>query len=446
MPEIIRNRAFNVPLSPNGSIPAYWTRAQNTPSWGGATWASGVYRAVGGGSMPSRGSRCLLVGAADATTETTSAELNSGDYCKFSQAIAGAACSSVSHIEATYLVADQGGDPSHSRALLSITDGTTTVTDADALSTATEHTEYTLRCATGTLDASKTWTVTIGVDRDATSALGGNVEVPRVYFDDVRCRWSAYTATPMRVLSYTDNICADATITGSTADTGFSVSNVSNLRASHPYVSTSATSAYIELDFGSAQTISLCALIDCNFQAGDTWTLAGGTTTNPSSISHTFACNDNKNAFVEFSPASYRYWRVSCSRSSAKQWRIGEIAIGLARHMQTQFSWGPSPSVAYSTKKHTTPYGSEFAYEKGYRRAYSLSYPAMDAADVAEMRAISYSSAGDVYPLLIVPKPDEYACYFGTLQGSWSEVERYINVGVPGTIDFSEQAHALVQS
>lgn len=446
MPELIKNRSFLTPRTTNGAVPDGWTRVQNTPSWGGPTWQTGVWRATQGGSFPTHGDRCLMVGADDTQTSTVSGGLAQTDDSIVQQTVSGRAFRDVRAVRVDYTVADAGGDPSNTMAILRITDGSTIVSNVTAMSAITEFDANELTVATTALSNDANWTISVGLERSASN--GSTLEIPRAYFDNMRCEWSAYTATPFRILKYSDDLAANAStsITGTAPSTGYALSNVANRRASHPCVFDSATSVYVEFDLGTATEVTLAALVDCDIDASDTWVLTGGTSTAPSSVSYQFPNNDSKNSFVEGALGTYRYWRLTCTNASAKQWVIGEICFGKAKHLQQNFSWGATPSTDYKSVKMTTAYGSEWVYDIGARRSYQMSFSTMSDADLADLKDIYDDSHGDVYPLLIVPRPDSYDCYYGTINSSFSQVERFVATGTVGTIPFLEQARAVVQS
>jgi hypothetical protein len=452
---LIKNRGFNQPPGAlTATLPTHWTlQSQNTVDWGATQdWASGVGRWVGGGPFPKYGQRCLLVGAGDETVTTDGGkELADADECIYEQEVAGAAFADADYLCVRALIADIGADESKTRTKIQVYDGTTTVEDYIDHDDASGvfHEEY-LTAPLASLDTTKVWYIRIGWSREAASGTGGADEIPRVYFDDVRTIWTANKG-PMRVVKYGDDLAAsdDSSASGTTAGTGYAVANAVNRRAAEPYVTGSVSDGYIEINFGSQVYLDTAALIDCDFVGGETWELLYGNASPAANSSGFFPTNNPHNAFMMFARTLCQYIRIEFTKKSGaddKVFKIGELVLGDAMHMQHNYKWGARLADSYDNKILASPYGVDWRYVKSERRSYDMEWNRISDADAHDLRDILDDSKGNAYPVLIVPSPGEYACFYGHFSGGWSTVEQFIDLQSPARLVFSEHPRCAVQT
>jgi len=361
------------------------------------------------------------------------------------QTIAGAACANVDYFELDYSVADKGSDSGNTYLRLKIYDGTTTTTAQVSLTSATVNTKAVLRVSTSALVASGTWTLTYGLFRTASSGPSSQT-VPRVYVANMRRRWKPYKLSPLRVLRYSDNLARTATLSGTTPDTGFALANLAAQRQSKVYVSASGTSGYVEADLGSAQSVALVSLTGCQLLGSDTLTLTAGASTPPATLSVVMPVNAADKAHCQFTLASYRYWRITWSVASARKMVLGELQLGLTTHLQHHVAWDPELTHEFKTSKLVTPYGVEWAYAIGDQRAWALGFTGYEACDVDTFEAILDDCDGDVYPVLLLPEPTQYASYFGTFGPGVKRRLKNLRHESIGSVSFREQPLAVVQS
>ncbi len=447
----MKNRCFLTPRTPDGSIPKGWTRTIAGNDWGGPVWQAGVWRAVGGGAFPSRGDRCLLVGADDAATDTVSKPIHTGDAGLINQAVAGAALTNIAEAAVDVVVADQGYDPGHTLLMLRDTDPSTSTLEIPLINTFTEYEQASVVLDITGADLSGDNTFSIGWYRDATSA-SGNRRIPRVYFDDFRFYWNPYFG-PIRILKYTDDQAPNATITGGTAGTGFSVENVANYVASDPYVTATAGSGWIEFDMGGSFTdhVNLFSLIDCNFASGEYYELFYGAVSPAATSLGQFPVNNGRNSFLEFSrvTSGHRYWRVEFAKTvgaADKAFTIGECVFGEARHLQKNYQWGPARGQQFGAKILETDYSRRWTDKTHTRRTYTMPFGQLKTEDSFELIDILEDSHGGTYPALVIPDPTAYDVFYGYFQTSVSEVIRAYQLRSIGELSFIEQTQAVVQT
>lgn len=451
MSRFLKNRGFEQPISLAGVCPDNWSRNLINTSWDGAAWGGGTGRWKGGGVMPSRGQRCILIGAADVVTSTgASGAFNVADEAKYAQGVAAACFAQIAGCAIDFVVQDQGYDPGNWNAELRIVQGGTQPYAFSALNGVTRYALNTLYADLATIvsTSSVNPSVTFGVERAAAGASGAR-EIPRVYFENLRFLWVPYSTTPPRILRYSDDLVglAATVITGTTVSIGSALANVANRRMSHPAFWPAGTSVSVSFDFGAAKFFNTVAVLAHNCVGGDTLTFSAGTTSACSDFSAVIPINGNetsRNSFAEFIRQSYRYAKISWAGAS-RSLQIGEICIGEAIHMQSGYSWGARKGTGYMSRVLSTPYGSRWGYELGAQRVFDMDFGKMDLADFYDWKYILDDAKG-IYPILIIPEPHRYDCYYGYVPTQVSEIQDAVNVARPGSITISEQSTAVVQT
>ena len=117
-------------------------------------------------------------------------------------------------------------------------------------------------------------------------------------------------------LAHPDNLATAATVAATSSDASYPIANVKALPITTVWRSTTAGVQDIEIDFGSAQSADLIALVNHNLTSGAAITVSAGTTTGYLNFSQTMPYREFL-AFVRLSAAiSYRYWRVRISDTS----------------------------------------------------------------------------------------------------------------------------------
>jgi hypothetical protein len=110
--------------------------------------------------------------------------------------------------------------------------------------------------------------------------------------------------------NFIDDLTATA-ITALTAAASYPVSNVQEQRLSQEYRTTAITSQTVIFDLGSAQALSVAAIISHNFTSSVTCTIEGNTTNSwPGATSKTIVYNADM-MLNFFTPVSYQWWRFS---------------------------------------------------------------------------------------------------------------------------------------
>ena len=73
-----------------------------------------------------------------------------------------------------------------------------------------------------------------------------------------------------------------------------------------------------------------------------------------------------------------------------------------------------------------------------------MTFGKMATWDADDLRKVFEDSAGDAYPVVLVPNPHLYECYYGYFGPNFSEAEQALKTSNIGSIGFTEQARAVV--
>jgi hypothetical protein len=141
-------------------------------------------------------------------------------------------------------------------------------------------------------------------------------------------------------LATPDNLAATATLSQFSASAAYPASNLQALPVSKPYRTTGITSSeYVEFDLGSAQAITLVAILNHNFSSGATITIKGGASANPSTFTQVMTYRQY-DMFTVISQ-TYRYWRITFNDTGNTNayLSLGYVMIGNATAMAFNYGY-----------------------------------------------------------------------------------------------------------
>ncbi len=180
------------------------------------------------------------------------------------------------------------------------------------------------------------------------------------------------------------NLIDTATLSG----TATSTANVQNRYLAQK--ASAGAGAYLDIDLGSAQSIGVVAVI-AHTQASGTIRIQGGTSAGSGSAydSTALAIYTGSDYAVTFTPASARYWRITCSAAST----FGRVFIGPRfRPTDTNFDWNPGFARESRSVIGEALSGMEFGDKRPSRRvwrgAFSWLTPAEADAFDSMMNAV----------------------------------------------------------
>lgn len=143
-----------------------------------------------------------------------------------------------------------------------------------------------------------------------------------------------------------------ATITAVSEATSMPASNLDKMQPSDVWRSTSLTSQYIEIDLGSAKSVTVVALMFTNLTSAATWQVQAGSTTAYSNYDSTSLTAwagatqnvDRPHAFLDLTAAAktYRYWKISLTDAAnpAGYFEAGRVILSNAFQGGRNYSYG----------------------------------------------------------------------------------------------------------
>jgi hypothetical protein len=211
----------------------------------------------------------------------------------------------------------------------------------------------------------------------------------------------------------TNVIDSDATITPSTVDTSYPVTNLYDRIAAKVFRCTSKTTLTLEFDLGSAHPADTIAIINHNMTSGASLSLKAGDSPNPSTgiATPTYRARDIWKAFTD---TSKRYWKLEISDGSNPAiLQIGQIIIGrriafpVARRIGNY-----SPARKRNMVKGETYAGSIYNYLLFERAQLNPSFRIGAAADLAVFETLDQTVYGDIHPFVYIPSVAGGECYY----------------------------------
>jgi len=133
--------------------------------------------------------------------------------------------------------------------------------------------------------------------------------------------------TTPRIL-YID-LAKTATLTKNSEDAAFPVSNIQHEFRTKEYRTTGLTSEWVVIDLGSAQSVTMLAIMNHNFQSGGTYKLQGNATDSwgTPSVDITLTYNAT-NLFHYMTAQTYRYWRILMTNTTGTYISLGRVMLG----------------------------------------------------------------------------------------------------------------------
>lgn len=219
--------------------------------------------------------------------------------------------------------------------------------------------------------------------------------------------------------------------TGSTA-AGYNVDNSITLPVAKVHRFTGTADEYIEIDLGSAQAITLAAIINHNGSSSGTYKVKAGSSANPSTVIATFTYREF-DMFALFASASHRYWRFTFEDATNSNGfgQIGYLILGAYTQPAFNFQYGYRHVPEFNNRRLETDYFVPNVEEIARRVRLELNFGPMTAAESDTIRETLFESLKrDVTPFFLVPDGDINDGYFGRFEqiSMIVDFQRYIAV------------------
>ena len=194
------------------------------------------------------------------------------------------------------------------------------------------------------------------------------------------------------------------TITTGGQDATYPKANLSDNILGKPFRSTALT-IVIDVDFGSAKAVDLCAILNHNVTAGATLIeLKAGTTFPPTDNTITII-QRAEGMYASFTQLSKRYWRLSITNTGNTEAfiQIGELILGAKTTLSQTYAYGWSRQRRHENIIHETVGGTRHVFHRFKQWRYSLPFRALTAAQIAEVENIHENAKMSATPIVFVP-------------------------------------------
>ncbi len=235
-------------------------------------------------------------------------------------------------------------------------------------------------------------------------------------------------------LSHNNNtaVAAGTTTLTSSADATYPATNLKILPISKTWRSVAGVLSNVDItmDFGSAQSVNLLALINHNLTSTATIAVAAGTTSGVSNYSNTIAWR-KYDAFLYLTVSqSYRYWRIRITDSASTDNYIeaGYVIAASATQLASSFSYGWAEVDQYVNNEVSSEFGVPYIDELFYRMQFSFSFVNKPSAEVSVIRTLFQGAKRNVTPMFFIPDTVTNDGYFGRFQNDLIQ-----NIGVPAS-------------
>lgn len=214
---------------------------------------------------------------------------------------------------------------------------------------------------------------------------------------------------------------------------GYSVDNAILLPVAKVHRATGATSEYIELDLGSAQAITLAAVLNHNLSSAATITVKAGAAANPSTFTTTVTWREF-DAFKTFTSETHRYWRFVFADATNKNGfiQVGYLLLGAYTQPAFNFQFGWIQIPEFNTRRLETGYLVPNVEELAQRQRFEIGFDGLTVAQADTVRKTLFESLKkDLTPWFFIPDGAVNDGYFGRFGQIEMQVDFFRFISVP---------------
>lgn len=239
-----------------------------------------------------------------------------------------------------------------------------------------------------------------------------------------------------------------------TEDPDYPAANLADQNPAKPAKLTTPTGAWL-LDFGTAKSVDLVALIHHNLDQGlDVRIQANSSNswaTPPLDQAITIPADHEDgypvNPFVDLtgiSPRSYQYWRLAVVGTNSAAVAVGELVIvGTKRTLEVNLSWGATDEEEHPVIEHRTEYGVVTTYDLSVKWRRLVGEVDTTDAGAASLQALMRDARGRARAFLIVPDPDQNDAWLVRLAApKWTRRLQFLGRHIIG-VEFEEISRGL---
>ncbi len=197
------------------------------------------------------------------------------------------------------------------------------------------------------------------------------------------------------------NLVEDGTLSSSTEDADYPLENLFDQILAKPFKAVSTTTAYIEVDHGSAVPYDTVAVLNHNLTAAGTAVVTGGAGAAPASVigASTYRAND---IWWNVGSRNERYTRITLADANTRNLYVGELVVGLRTALPRASRWGRQQGLEETDLEHETNRGVKWPYKLVSReiREYVFRFP---ESEFAAFKLLHQTLQGQLRPFLYIP-------------------------------------------
>lgn len=220
-------------------------------------------------------------------------------------------------------------------------------------------------------------------------------------------------------LPYGANLAVGATLTPSTEDSDYPVENLVDGLVGVRFKCT-GNSGSLELDLGSAMSVSDVVLGNHNFDSGATIQIKAGSGSPPSTViaTMTYRAYD---MWAHFAAASHRYWLIDGLTTAESQVAFGQISLGVAVQFPRRFAYDGirGKGRVRSLIEHESESGVRRSLLRFERQRFAYRFAPLTEDEINNyIDAFDLATKGSVYALAWMPDISGSDVYYSRVDDS----------------------------
>jgi hypothetical protein len=218
-------------------------------------------------------------------------------------------------------------------------------------------------------------------------------------------------------LANTSNQYVTATLTVSSEQAAYPKLFSQELPISKPFRFVGDSSENIQIDLGSAQTITLIAILNHNLTSSAGITVFGGSTPNPNGSQFTTTMTWREHDAFKVLSQSWRYWKIIFSDAANPDTfvQIGYVMMGSMTTLGFNFAYGWQFTDEHVNLELESEFGVQHVAEMFHRIVLDLSFQNITSANAAIIRQLQRDLKRNQIPIFLMPDAALNEGYFGRI-------------------------------
>lgn len=203
-----------------------------------------------------------------------------------------------------------------------------------------------------------------------------------------------------------ENLLEEASLTSSTEDSEFPLSNLFDGLAASQFSFTSTAGGWIEIDNGAAKAFDTLHLVNHNFDSSVDIDVYAGASPNPGTPIATNLTYREFDLWKDLGSQSARYVRVVITDSNSENTRLGELRLGTRVEFPQAHRFGKIPGKVTRDIYHETQADVAWVYHVSKREIRELEWRILES-DLTKFEALFDDVLGRAIPFSFILKTTE---------------------------------------